>query len=203
MSDRLLPVGSSVLEIATTKAAAEIYRVPVPLRYLWNPQTCAPELLSYLAWALSVDRWEESWSEDEKRRVVQDVFYIHQHKGTLSAIRRVINNMGYEMTLDEWWQVADPPGTFRLSIDVGETGMTERVFNEMERIVRDARPVSRHITRLTISASTEALIYMGVALTDADTVSVYPPDYIPPMAAIYDGTIRYDGTFNHMAYGDR
>lgn len=197
MSNRLLPVGSSGLEIAAANAAAVICRVPMPLRYLWNPLDCPVELLPYLAWALSVDRWEESWTEGEKRRAVQDAFYIHQHKGTLSAIRRVINNMGYAMTLKEWWQVSDAPGTFRLSVDVGETGMSERVFNELERIVGDARPVSRHISQLTISAAAGSPVYIGAAMTDADNISVFPADYTPLVAAVYDGNAHYDGAITH------
>ncbi|WP_218785894.1 phage tail protein, partial [Klebsiella pneumoniae] len=30
----------------------------------------------------------------------------------------VIETLGYSMTLQEWWEVADPAGTFRLEIDL-------------------------------------------------------------------------------------
>ncbi len=67
--DRLLPVGSSPLEVAAA-ALSEIQRVPVPLRTLWNWRACCPvNLLPYLAWALSVDRWDEKWPEATKRSV--------------------------------------------------------------------------------------------------------------------------------------
>ncbi len=96
MSDsRLLPVGSSPLEVAAAKACAEITRVPVPLRTLWNPATCPVNLLPYLAWALSVDRWDERWSETTKRSVITASFYVHKHKGTISALRRVVEPLGY------------------------------------------------------------------------------------------------------------
>ncbi|STH81317.1 tail protein I (GpI) [Escherichia coli] len=67
MNDRLLPVGSSPLEVAAAAAFSEIQRVPVPLRTLWNWRTCPVKLLPYLAWALSVDRWDEKWPEATKR----------------------------------------------------------------------------------------------------------------------------------------
>jgi phage tail P2-like protein len=47
---------------------------------------------------------------EEKRQAVSDAFWIHQRKGTVAAVRRVIENLGYSMTLQEWWEVADPPG---------------------------------------------------------------------------------------------
>ncbi|MCW2105183.1 UNVERIFIED_ORG: phage tail P2-like protein [Rahnella aquatilis] len=54
MSDRLLPVGSSALEVAAAEACAALENVPVPLRQLWDPLTCPAKFLPYLAWALSV-----------------------------------------------------------------------------------------------------------------------------------------------------
>lgn len=40
MSNRLLPSGSSALELAAAEACAELARVDVPLKTLWDPQTC-------------------------------------------------------------------------------------------------------------------------------------------------------------------
>ena len=59
MSDRLLPTGSTALEIAAAEALASPGAMSVPLRQLWNPYTCPVELLPYLAWAWSVDRWDQ------------------------------------------------------------------------------------------------------------------------------------------------
>ncbi|EOA2992926.1 phage tail protein I, partial [Yersinia enterocolitica] len=36
MTDRLLPVGSSALEVAAARACAELENTPVPIRQLWN-----------------------------------------------------------------------------------------------------------------------------------------------------------------------
>ncbi|KDT37295.1 phage tail protein I [Escherichia coli 3-105-05_S3_C2] len=55
MSDsRLLPTGSSPLEVAAAKACAEIEKTPVSIRELWNPDTCPANLLPWLAWSFSV-----------------------------------------------------------------------------------------------------------------------------------------------------
>lgn len=84
----LLPPGSSPLERRLAQTCSGISDLQVSLRDLWNPATCPIRFLPYLARAFSVDRWDESWTENVKRRVVQDAFYIHQHKGTISAVRR-------------------------------------------------------------------------------------------------------------------
>ncbi|NDJ58057.1 phage tail protein I [Enterobacteriaceae bacterium 4M9] len=174
MSDRLLPVGSSALEVAAADALAQIERVPVPLRTLWNPQTCPVNLLPYLAWALSVDRWDENWPEATKRSVIASSFYVHLHKGTISALRRVVEPLGYLIEVREWWQLDEEPGTFRLVVGVLESGITEEMYQELERLINDAKPASRHLTGLVISLSTSGELYVGAGCYDGDALTIYP-----------------------------
>lgn len=174
MSSRLLPVGSSPLEVAAERACAELARVPVPMRDLWSPATCPLNLLPYLAWAFSVDQWDEDWPEVVKRNVVTSAFYLHRHKGTIGAVRRVVEPLGYLINVLEWWQTNDPPGTFRLDIGVLETGITEEMYLEMERMIADAKPVSRHLIGLNIVQDVNGPVYTGVGIYDGDTITVYP-----------------------------
>ena len=146
MSDsRLLPTGSSPLEVAAAKACAEIEKTPVSIRELWNPDTCPANLLPWLAWAFSVDRWDEKWPEATKRAVIRDAYFIHCHKGTIGAIRRVVEPLGYLINVKEWWETNDPAGTFRLDIGVLESGITEEMYLEMERLIAAfAQDEARH-----------------------------------------------------------
>ncbi|XFT92177.1 phage tail protein I [Klebsiella pneumoniae] len=192
MSNSLLPPGSSALERRLAQACSGISDLHVPLRDLWNPWKCPAKFLPYLAWAFSVDRWEETWTETAKRQAVSDAFWIHQRKGTVAAVKRVIEGLGYSMTLEEWWKVADPAGTFRLEIDLNEIGITESMIYELERIIGDAKPVSRHISQLTLSASVYGAAYIGVGVVDGETISVYPPGYEPDDSIYFDGTALYD-----------
>ncbi|EDL0790057.1 phage tail protein I, partial [Salmonella enterica subsp. enterica serovar Montevideo] len=130
----LLPPGSSPLERRLAQTYSGISDLQVSLRDLWNPATCPIRFLPYLAWAFSVDRWDESWTESVKRRVVQDAFYIHQHKGTTSAVRRVVEPFGFLIRIIEWWQTGETPGTFRLDIGVQDHGITEDTYLELERL---------------------------------------------------------------------
>lgn len=191
MTSSLLPPGSSALERRLAQACSGISDLNVPLRDLWNPWKCPAKFLPYLAWAFSVDRWEENWTETAKRQAVSDAFWIHQRKGTVAAVKRVIEGLGYSMTLEEWWKVADPAGTFRLEIDLNEIGITEPMIYELERIIGDAKPVSRHISQLTLSASTKGVARVGVAIFDGEVTTVYPEGYTPDDSIYYDGMSDY------------
>lgn len=195
MSNSLLPPGSSALERRLAQACSGISDLNVPLRDLWNPWKCPAKFLPYLAWAFSVDRWEESWTETAKRQAVSDAFWIHQRKGTVAAVKRVIEGLGYSMTLEEWWKVADPAGTFRLEIDLNHIGITEPMIYELERIIGDAKPVSRHISQLTLSANTTGPVIAGAVTVDGEVINVYPEGYKPGSDLLYDGIAHYDGNY--------
>lgn len=178
MSKSLLPSGSTPLERAATEAMAEAVALKVPLRDLWNPDRCPVSLLPYLAWALSVDRWDQSWSEKTKRSVIKASFFVHKRKGTINAIRRAVEPLGYLIELVEWWQTAPmgTPGTFALKLGVLETGITEEMYLEVERLIDDAKPVSRHLTGLAISLETQGNLNVAVNLYDGDVIDIYPPE---------------------------
>lgn len=172
----LLPNNSTPLERAASEALAEIQRVPVPLRTLWNPYTCPAKLLPHLAWAFSVDRWDATWSEAAKRDVIATSFYVHKKKGTISALRRVVEPLGYLLKITEWWQTepAGTRGTFALKIGVLNTGITDDMYQELERLIDDAKPVSRHITGLDLAGESSGKFYCGLATYDGDVTAVLP-----------------------------
>lgn len=192
-----MATGSSVLEQRAAAACAVISDLSVPLRDLWNPWRCPVKFLPYLAWAFSVDSWDENWIEAEKRAVISEAFWLHQRKGTIAAIRRVVEKMGYSLTIEEWWEVADPAGTFRLEVDVNDIGLTEKILNELTRLINDAKPVSRHLTQLNIAAKVRGDIWVGSTLCCGEIISIYPADFEPEENIIYNGVIFHDGNFNY------
>ena len=171
----LLPLNSTPLERAIEVATDEVPQIP--LRTLYNPQTCPAHLLYHLAWACSVDRWDEDWPEPVKRAAIAASFYIHQHKGTIGAIRRVVEPLGYLIDVQEWWQMVPEgiPGTFALKVGVLDTGITEEMYQELTALIDDAKPVSRHLLELAISLETTGRIYICASVNEGDEIDVYPP----------------------------
>ncbi|OAB54151.1 phage tail protein I [Pseudomonas thivervalensis] len=171
----LLPLNSTQLERAIEAAIDET--TEIPLRTLYNPDTCPAHLLYQLAWAWSVDRWDEAWPEEVKRSVIRSSFYVHAHKGTIGALRRVVEPFGYVIEVVEWFQTEPKgvPGTFALKIGISDEGISEETYQELTWLIDDARPVSRHMTGLAISLETRGNLNIGVALYEGDEIDVYPP----------------------------
>jgi len=94
MNNNLLPNNSTEFERDLDASCSRIAHVPNPIASLWNPATCPVNLLGYLAWGLSVDEWDESWSEQVKRDTVAEAVEIHRHKGTVHAIKVALEKAG-------------------------------------------------------------------------------------------------------------
>lgn len=138
--------------------------------------TCPVHLLPYLAWAFSVDRWDRNWPEETKRQVIRDAWLIHRHKGTISALRRAIEPLGYLIRVSEWWEFGGEPGTFTVEVGTLDSGVTEEMYLEMERLIADARPVSRHMTGLNIIQEIPGDIFAAAATHDGEVITIYPDD---------------------------
>ncbi|WLI48073.1 phage tail protein I [Pseudomonas beijingensis] len=173
----LLPSNSTPLERQAAQALAQIQRVPIPLRTLYNPDLCPLPLLPYLAWAFSVDRWDSKWTEVAKRAAIRSAYYIHSRKGTIGSLRRVVEPLGYLIEIIEWWQTVPvgPRATFRLKVGVLDTGITEEMYQELTWLIDDARPLTRHLTGLAISLETTGSVHIGACITEGDEIDIYPP----------------------------
>ncbi|HBY6596671.1 phage tail protein I [Klebsiella pneumoniae] len=193
MNSTLLPPSSTAWLRSTEAATARLSGITVAIRTLWTPTDCPVDLLPYLAWALSVDRWDKDWPAERKIAVIQRSYWLHRRKGTRAAVRRVIEDMGFSATFAEWFDVGDQPGTFRLDVDVNEIGLTPKTLDELNRLIGDAKPVSRHLAQLTIAVSSKGIAWTGAAVTDGEIITVYPPGYIPDESIFYDGSQHYFG----------
>lgn len=194
---QLLTGNATLLERLAAEALAQIQRVPVPMRDLVNPDRCPVELLPYLAWAFSVDRWDSRWSESTKRRAIRSAFLIHTRKGTIGALRRVVEPLGYLIEVVEWFNTVPQgvPGTFALKIGVLDSGITDEMYNELAWLIDDAKPLTRHLTGLAITLATTGYLRLGAALTDGEEIDVYPP---LARDIVVNGTFGHAGRTHHI-----
>ncbi|MEG3182126.1 phage tail protein I [Sphingomonas sp. LT1P40] len=151
----LLPPGSTNLERALSRVGARIGDMPVDVATLWNPATCPIDLLPWLAWTLSIDRWNADWSDAEKRAAVADAIAVQRRKGTRLAVEQVLESFCSLLELVEWFEATPQldPYTFEVRLPlIGPDGAAggERVTAAFARqIIADvtrAKPVRAHFT---------------------------------------------------------
>lgn len=147
----LLPPNRSPLEARV--AASHPLALPVPLRSLYNPETCPAELLPFLAWAFSVDVWEADWPDATKRRVIAESFAVHRIKGTRLAVEKALAAMGITVTLTEWFeqQPAAQPGTFRARLHLNDNRavadqLSGAFYQQIHHAIQSAKNLRSHYT---------------------------------------------------------
>lgn len=99
----LLPPNSTQLEKdLVTLADNRFRRYPNQLDALWNADTIPAALLPFLAWAMSLDIWDDSWGESTQRQVIKESIQWHRRKGTVWSIREVLRWFGHDnVTIEE------------------------------------------------------------------------------------------------------
>lgn len=172
----LLPPSSTPVERKLAQVGADLENVPLPLRQLRRAATTPAELLPWLAWERSVERWDDAWTEAAKRKAITSSFLIHRLKGTIGALRRVVEPLGYLLGVTEWWQMVPEGrrGTFRLTLGVLNAGISEPMYHQLERLIEDTKRLSQHMTGLTIVAEVRGGLRVGVTTYCGDVLTVYP-----------------------------
>ncbi|PPK72681.1 phage tail P2-like protein [Methylobacter tundripaludum] len=160
----LLPPNANQQEHALDDAISRVGSVPVDIVKLWNPQTCPVAFLPWLAWALSVDEWDETWTETQKRNTIAVSYEVHSHKGTPFAIHTALSALGYDnVTINEgtvnyyngahtydgsWTYGADSAWPmFDVVLNIGSTPDEAMIQKIRDRIMRykNARSVLRNL----------------------------------------------------------
>lgn len=194
----MLPPSATAQERALAEAIARVSDVPVLVRESWNPDTCPAELLPWLAWAFSVDEWDTTWTEQEKREVIKASLDVHKHKGTIGAIDRALKPLGYLIEVIEWWEMTPPgdPYTFSIVMGTGSKPVTAELYAKAERIVLTYKNLRSHLRALTVKADVRGTVYAGAALVEGVDTTVYPYQLreLESMGKLFFGSASQDVT---------
>jgi phage tail P2-like protein len=92
----LLPPNANLQEHALDDVLERLGTLPVDIVKTWHAQTCPADLLPWLAWALSIDEWDATWSITQQRAMIAASYQVHSHKGTPYAIKLALMALGYD-----------------------------------------------------------------------------------------------------------
>ncbi|MEZ2744276.1 phage tail protein I [Halopseudomonas bauzanensis] len=154
----LLPPSSSALESALEKIATRFDSIPVPLRQIWNADTCPEDLLPWLARAVSVDVWDTNWSSEQKRAAIKTSIEVHRRKGTIGAVLEALRALGFEARVQEWFNQVPPAPeyTYRLILEADQTGFSRSDIDLLLMMVDNTKNLRSHLTYLTPIIQTQA-----------------------------------------------
>lgn len=173
----LLPPNATLLERNLTEVGKAAFELP-SIRTIKDIDHVPAQFLPFIAYQKSVDYWDDNWQDALKRSVIKSSKEQHKIKGTAAAIRRALEPFGYEVKLIEWFK-AEPnltPGTFNLELDLIGKSLSQEVFNEVNRLVSDAKSAARHLGNLTITSNLVLTIHNILVHQTANTFCSLPRD---------------------------
>ena len=161
MSDRLLPPNATPADLALEQSTARLADLPANLvRWMQSPQLIPENVLPWLAWAFSVDTWDENWTVDQKRATIAASYMVHRHKGTIGAVKAALAALGFQSTVIEWFQ-EDPPGdpyTFRIKIDADQFGADQGSLTRIASVLDSAKNLRSHLTTINLDVTSKSSV---------------------------------------------
>lgn len=181
MTSSLLPPSTTQLERDLEQATDRA--LDAVLDALWDAQRCPLALLPWLAWALGVRQWSDTWSEQRKRDEVAAAFNIRRHAGTLGAMRSVIKAHAIEgATISEWFEYGGQPGHFRLTLHLDSVGISDRAYRDLIAGLQRAKRLSAHFDPTQMRTATRGHIRLGAGQQGSSSTTLIP--YSPKFKSV-------------------
>ena len=182
----LLPSNSTSGEMSLEQVTGYGSTLGEPIRPLWNPDTCPPHLLPWLAWALSVDDWDPLWSEATQRAVIKASIGVHRRKGTRAGVSAALSAAGYaDALIVEDFSAQDHDGS------IEHDGSTEHIRGDHWAEYR--LTLSRPVTIAQADQVRAILAQVAPARSHLRQLD------FQQVAHIHNAAIAHDGQFSHGA----
>lgn len=178
-SDILPPNSTTLEQIVADLDWARIDALNTEVvRQVVNPQTCPEALLPWLAWAMSVDVWDDTWPLATRRAVIAAQPAVQRRKGTRLAIRMALQALGVDAQITEWWEHVPPRrrGTFEITLWItGFSGIpvTAALIQQVRQSVMQAKRKSIAFT-IDIGAQLNGTAYAAASQQNVLKIAIAP-----------------------------
>ncbi len=183
----LLPPNATAFERAVETALVRVTAIDTPVATLMDPAALDASVLPFLAWHLSIDRWDSGWSETTKRMAVADAIAAQRRKGTPASVEAVLADFDDLLELVEWHRATPraAPHTFEIRLPLGSAGGHRATAAFAEQIVSEVagvKPARSHGTLVQMAATAGLAQIFGAAATAGfarlDTAAIHDTDAI-------------------------
>ena len=113
--------------------------------------------------------WAGCSTEAEKRDLIKNSLNLHRFRGTKYSLVRVLEILGLNGKVSEWFEYDGTPYHFRISIDMNDKGFDESTEQSLLDLITANKNVRSHLESLIIhliSSSTQ--MYASYATTSEE-----------------------------------
>jgi phage tail P2-like protein len=185
----LLPPNATAQERALSLASGR--DVATPVRDVWDPDTCPAALLAWLAWAFSVDEWDSTWTDAQKREVIKAAAAVHRYKGTIGAVQEALGALFVGARVQEWFNQlpAGDPYTFRMLLEVDQVGIDQAGVGSLFKVIERTKNLRSHLDEIELIVKSPAGLTMAAYTNVGCEIAV--TNYVPGLLAANPTTICF------------
>lgn len=175
----ILPPNATPLQKDLENAIAfRLGKLDIPNRWLMNPEKCPEHILPWLAWAVSVDVWNDAWAVETRRAVIKASLQVHKQKGTIGALKRALAAFNFDNTqVEEWFEYGGEPFHFKVLVEVLTADFDILELTEVYSVIQSAKNVRSHLDSLeTYLATRTNMPIIAAAIMSGEVITIYPKE---------------------------
>ncbi|EFN7881604.1 phage tail protein I [Escherichia coli] len=138
-----------------------------------------------------LEGWLFTTDEREKRDLIKQAIELHKYKGTIWAVRRVLEILSLPGTISEWFEYGGKAYFFKVDIELVDKGMDENLFNNLVELIHEYKNTRSKLEALIVWIINQSAIpVIGCALYGGELTTVLPFQIreVQQNTSIYYGT---------------
>ncbi|EKK1679657.1 TPA: phage tail protein I [Escherichia coli] len=138
-----------------------------------------------------LEGWLFTTDEREKRELIKQAIELHKYKGTIWAVRRVLEIISLPGTISEWFEYGGKAYFFKVDIELVDKGMDENLFNDLVELIHEYKNTRSKLEALIVWIINQSAIpVIGCALYGGELTTVLPFQIreVQQNTSIYYGT---------------
>lgn len=189
---KLAALASSIADVLA-KRREEIGKLLIYSRIDELPE----DLLDILAYDFKVDWWDYGYTVEQKRQTLKDSWHVHRHLGTKYAVETAISAIYPNTVVQEWFEYAGDPYTFRLLINASNMVIDIDFHTRVLELAEYYKNLRSQLSEIeyTIEANDVATFRLGGQV--ASVVCIYIPELADEF--FFDDSVHLGGQVSSIA----
>ena len=134
--------------------------------------TTNEQLIDYLAFEKMIEFYFDL-TIGEKQEFIRNVKELKVRKGTLHALEKVLEILGFSGVVSEWFEYAGEPGYFSVAVDLSLRGTSAESLALLSRLIDEYKRKSAWLEMLYTFLTTSSEMHIGVCTQISKTIEIY------------------------------
>ena len=154
--ERLIPSG--ILDESTIALNEIIDRMgtvdisPVLVYLIDNVNASALPHLAEQFHVMGNEGWKLASTEQQQRQLIKESIKLHKLKGTKAGVKRVLEALNLEGTIQEWFEYDGKPFHFRIDIVLKDRAYDVETFNNLKNMIDEYKNVRSILEEVNIES---------------------------------------------------